>query len=92
MFHSDELAILANFTPVLRAYVALNDIAYAEGQMLRGDVQYVKPVWCGDLRALKAETTIVIKKNVRGGYESLTVSADSAEGSQSADSSAPSRL
>ncbi|KAI0743060.1 hypothetical protein C8Q80DRAFT_951291 [Daedaleopsis nitida] len=70
------LAVTAEFTPVLSAYVALD---YQETQMIRADIQSVAPIWTKNLLSLGASTTIVITKNAMGGYEAQQIGANVGE-------------
>ena len=57
--------VTAKFEPVLCAYIALD---YKESEMLRAEIQAVKPIWTANLLALGPNTTIVVKKTPQGGF------------------------
>ena len=50
---------------MLSAYIALD---YRESEMLRAEIQAVKPIWSMNLLALGPNTTIVVKKTPQGGF------------------------
>ncbi|KAI0674467.1 hypothetical protein C8Q78DRAFT_989392 [Trametes maxima] len=59
------LAVTGEFTPVLRAYVALK---YQASEILRGEVQGVKPIWEANLLSLGPHTTIIVSKDATGAF------------------------
>ncbi|KAI0777270.1 hypothetical protein BD413DRAFT_676463 [Trametes elegans] len=63
------LTVTGEFTPVLRAYVALK---YQASDIIRGEIRSHTPIWEKNLLSLAPDTVIHISKDPMGGYVART--------------------